>query len=250
MSTFGPTHCLNCGVALAGDQNYCGHCGQKARPLRLNLRDIAADLVHALLHVDHSVLSLVRLLAVRPGTVAREYVEGRRKTYFGPFAFLVIVVGLASALVAASGFTAVSASQAAVAAPIVNFLQRHLNLVYFIQVPLLAAACALLFRGDRRFYAEHLVLASYTTGMRLLLLMTVAVPLWWLLRPSASPMPLTSAYVAIWIAYFGFAASQFYGGRRRVAWLKGAAAAVLAQAAATLLLSGAAIGYSLLSGPG
>ena len=250
MSTPGPTHCLNCGVALPGDQNYCGHCGQKARPLRLNLRDIAAELVHALLHVDHSVLSLVRLLAVRPGTVAREYVDGRRKTYFGPFAFLVIVVGLTSALVAVSGFTAVSASQAAVAGPIVDFLQRHLNLVYFTQVPLLAAACAVLFRGDRRLYAEHLVLASYTTGMRSLLLMVFAVPLWRLLRPPSIPMLLTYAYLAVWIAYFGFAASQFYGGRRWVACLKGAAAAVLAQAAVTLLLSGAAIGYSLLSGSG
>jgi len=250
MSSLEPTHCLNCGAALAQEHDYCGRCGQKARPLRLNLRDIAADLVHALLHVDHSVLSLVRLLAVRPGAVAREYVEGRRKSYFGPFAFLVIVVGSTSALVALSGFTAVHASQPVEAAPIVDFLQRHLNLAYFTQVPLLAAACAVLFRGDRRFYAEHLVLASYTTGMRSLLLMIVAVPLWWVLRPPEIPLPLTYAYLGLWIAYFGFAASQFYRGRRWVGWLKGAAAAVLAQVAITLLLGGAIAGYSLLSGSG
>ena len=102
MLTFGPSHCLNCGVLLSENQNYCGQCGQKTRPLRLNLRDIATDLLHALLHVDRSVVSLIRQLAVRPGVVAREYVEGKRKRYFGPFAFLVIMVGLASALVAIS----------------------------------------------------------------------------------------------------------------------------------------------------
>ena len=40
---------------------------------------------------------------MRPGHVAREYVEGKRKKYFGPFAFLVITVGLASLVVALTG---------------------------------------------------------------------------------------------------------------------------------------------------
>jgi hypothetical protein len=58
------------------------------------MREISLDFLHALAHMDHSVFSLVRVLFIRPGYVAREYVDGKRKRYFGPFAFLVIVVGL------------------------------------------------------------------------------------------------------------------------------------------------------------
>ena len=247
MLTFGPSHCLNCGVLLAENQSYCGQCGQKTRPLRLNLRDITTDLLHALLHVDRSVASLIRQLAVRPGLVAREYVEGKRKRYFGPFAFLVIAVGLASALVAISGFTAVSNS-AGTTDPVLQFLQHHVNLIYLVQVPLLGAFCAALFRKDRRFYAEHLVLVSYATGMRSVLLMSVAVPFWWLFRPSA--LWLMYAYLCLWLAYFGFAASQFYAGNRWIVGLKGALAATLAQIATSWLIGVAVYGYSRLAGSG
>jgi len=245
--TFGPSHCLNCGVPLSENQNYCGQCGQKTRPLRLNLRDIATDLLHALLHVDRSVVSLIRQLAVRPGVVAREYVEGKRKRYFGPFAFLVIMVGLASALVAISGFAAVSTSSGTTN-PVLQFLQHHVNLIYAIQVPLLGAFCSVLFRKDRRFYAEHLVLVSYATGMRSVLLMTLAVPFWWLFHPRS--ISLMYAYLCLWLVYFGFAASQFYAGNRWLLWLKGAAAALLAQIATTWLIGVAVYGYSRLVGSG
>ena len=67
------------------------------------MRDIGHDLAHAITHAGHSIFALVRALATRPGTVAREYAAGKRKSHFGPFAFLVITVGLASAIILISG---------------------------------------------------------------------------------------------------------------------------------------------------
>jgi hypothetical protein len=66
----------------------------------LTLHEIGHDTLHALLHVDHSVLSLIRALALRPGRVALDYVSGRRKRYYGPFPFLIVTVALASAAIA------------------------------------------------------------------------------------------------------------------------------------------------------
>src|SRR5688572_33456539 len=116
------------------------------------MRDIAHDFMHALTHADHSILALVRDLAYRPGHVAREYVEGRRKKYFGPLAFLVISVGLASFMVVLAGahfFTPVPDDT------IANFLQQHINLIILLQMPLLAGVCALLFWNTKLHYAEH-----------------------------------------------------------------------------------------------
>lgn len=233
-----PTSCPNCDAALASGQRFCGRCGQKALAARLTVAEIGSDLLHALLHVDHSVLALLRGLALRPGGVARDYVEGRRRRHFGPFAFAVIAAGLASALVAATGLATMYAPQAA-AGP-VEALRHHYNLVYFLQIPLLAAFCSLLFRAAGRNFAENLVLSAYTTGMRSVVMAAVAIPYAWLTRPAPIPLLLIYAYLAAWSAYFGWAATQFYRGPRALAWLKGGLIAALAQLVLSVLISIAA----------
>ncbi len=191
--------------------------------------------MHAIAHVDRGVLALVWVLIARPGTVAKDYVAGRRKRYFGPFAFVVIVVGLATAAMALAGFAAFSSDT-----PnwIADWLQRHVNVVILLQVPLLAAFCALLFPRQQLYFAEHLVLAAYASGMRSLFLTVFLVPLWTLWQPSHnSGLTLLAVYLCIWFAYFGFAAAQFYAGSRLAAGFKGALAALLTQAATQAVVS-------------
>src|ERR1700723_3779150 len=97
MSIQTPSPCRNCNTNLTFGHSYCSVCGQKMISQRLTLHEIARDLIHVVFHVDRSAISLVRMLLERPGTVALDYVEGRRKRYFGPFGFLFIVVAAASA---------------------------------------------------------------------------------------------------------------------------------------------------------
>lgn len=128
---------------------------------------IAHDFVHVLTHADHSIFALVQALAYRPGRVAREYVDGRRKQHFGPIAFLMVAVAGASFMIVVTGvkfFTPITDSGPA------GFLQRHINLVILIQLPVLAGWCTLLFWPQRLHYAEHLVLSAYASGFRILVL--------------------------------------------------------------------------------
>ena len=167
-------NCGNCDTPLAVEQRFCGACGQKTAPARLTMGQVTHDFIHALTHVDHSIFSLVKDLAWRPGHVSREYVDGKRKKYFGPLAFLMIAVGLATFLIVlldVKWFTPITDSGPA------GFLQRHINLVILIQMPILAAWCSLLFRADRLHYAEHLVLSAYSSGFRILVLGLVATPI-------------------------------------------------------------------------
>jgi hypothetical protein len=171
------------------------------------------------------------MLLVQPGIVALDYVNGRRKRYFGPFAWLAVVVALASVAVEVSGFQTIypDSPNAAVDA-LQSFIQRHVNLLFFAQVPFLAAACRVLGLRDRFNYAEYLVLVSYTSGMRILFFAVVAVPIWRVFLPSAATMVAASfAYLAIWCAYFGFATSQFLPTGRLVSAVKGVLAAALTQ---------------------
>jgi hypothetical protein len=230
-----PNICLNCDSPLPDTPRFCGACGQRSDTSRLTMGDIGHDMLHALTHADHSVFALVGALVTRPGGVAREYIQGRRKRHFGPWAFLVITVGLASLvihLVDVQWFKPFGHGRAG------DLLQQHINLVILLQMPLLAAACALWFRRERLNYAEHLVLAAYTSGFRALFLALVETPLLALMGAGTARPAMSILYVALWCAYFAFAAVQFYGGARFASASKAIAAAVVSQIAIILILMG------------
>jgi hypothetical protein len=219
--------CLNCDAPLLEEQRFCGQCGQRADRERLEMRDIAHDFLHATLHVDHSIVSLVRALLTRPGHVAREYVQGRRKKYFGPFGFLMITVALASFVVVISGVQWITSDASS---GLVEFLQRHVNLVVLAQMPLLAAFCALLFWDARLHYAEHLVLAAYTSGFKILVLALVAVPAVLVFGAESAQQWYTPIYIGLWLMYFSVAAVQFYRGRKSWVVARAVTVALLNQA--------------------
>lgn len=227
--------CLNCRSALQPGLPFCPHCGQKAGTQRLSLKDIGHDLWHALTHTDHSVLGLIKSLLVQPGRVARDYVEGRRKAWFNPFTFLIVVVGVATLAMAGSGFVQFSTRD-----PVSGFLQRHLNVLIFLQVPLLAGFARLLFRHSGLRFAEELVLVAYASGLRSVVFTVVVAPLWLLVQGLGLPLAYVTAlglYLLVWVLYFGWACAQFHDPNWRwPQWVRGMVVALLSQAATTSLI--------------
>jgi hypothetical protein len=235
--------CRNCEVPLAPASRYCAACGQRTTPLRLTMGQIAHDFLHALTHVDHSIFALIKGLALHPGRVAREYVEGRRKKHFGPLAFLVITVGIASFMVVVTGvqfFTSTGESES------VGFLQRHINIVILLQMPLLAGACVLLFWNERLHYAEHLVLCAYTSGFRILVLGLVATPaIYFAGVPAANPV-FVPLYHGAWLAYFAYAAAQFFRGRKWWVAVRAVFAGLIAQVLTALMIFAFIVSFETL----
>jgi hypothetical protein len=78
--------CLNCGAPLAGP--YCAACGQRHREGRLTLRSVAEDLVTRVLNFDRGLWPTIARLTRNPGAVIRDYIDGRRRRYVGPVAYL------------------------------------------------------------------------------------------------------------------------------------------------------------------
>lgn len=225
--------CRNCDAALAHDHRFCARCGQRTSPQRLTMRQLAHDFVHVLTHADHSIFALVKALAYRPGRVAREYVDGRRKKHFGPIAFLMIAVGIASFMIVLTGVKFFSPVTDAGPA---GFLQRHINLVILIQMPILAGWCALLYWTDRLHYAEHLVLSAYASGFRILVLGLVATPIMYFGHVNPADRMIVPAYYGLWLVYFSLAAAQFYRGSKAWIVIRALIAGILGQAATILFL--------------
>jgi hypothetical protein len=86
------TECKNCDTAFEG--KFCPTCSQKADTHRLTLRHFAHEATHAVTHTDKGVLLLIKAMFTRPGHVAREYIEGKRKRYFNPITFILIMMAI------------------------------------------------------------------------------------------------------------------------------------------------------------
>lgn len=229
------TNCLNCGTALQPGANFCTQCGQKADTHRLNFHHIWHDLVHAFTHADKGIFPLIAQLVIRPGTVAREYVDGKRKKYFNPFTFAFVVVGFASVILIGSGFASFSGGSAMPANPISKFLDKHVNLLIFFNIPLLALFNRLLFRRSETNYSENLVLAAFTSGQRSIFFSMLIAPIWLMFHPPF--YPFLAVYLFCWSCYYGWACAQFYSGKKAVSFLKGMLSTLLTQVVTVLLIS-------------
>jgi hypothetical protein len=74
--------CLNCGAPRTG--HFCASCGQRDIPAYPTTRELASDAVAELSGWDGRLATTVRTLLRRPGTLTREFLEGRRARYISP----------------------------------------------------------------------------------------------------------------------------------------------------------------------
>lgn len=99
----GHTHesaCLNCGTPLIG--SHCHNCGQAAHVHR-TLGAFFHDLLHGVFHFEGKVWRTIPMLALRPGRLTREYIDGRRASYVSPLALFLFSVFLLFAAISATG---------------------------------------------------------------------------------------------------------------------------------------------------
>ena len=209
--------CLNCESTVPEAARFCPTCSQRADTARLSFTDMARDLLHTFVNIERGPVVFAWALLTRPGGIAREYVEGRRRRYYGPFATLAVLVGMAALALRLSGVQVLSQEMSATSAT--TLLQRHFDVVLLAQLPLLGVVCSLLFRDAHLTLPEHMVLAAYALSVRAVALIVV-LPIPLSNATSAPTFWQNSAFWVAWYLYFGWAASQFYVGMRW-SWLRG-----------------------------
>lgn len=93
--------CCNCGARF--DTPYCGQCGQKAAG-RFLWKDIAAETWDRVRLFEFDSLRTIGRLFVSPGTVAREYVLGRRTGHVHPLKLLLMLIAVLVLILAANRY--------------------------------------------------------------------------------------------------------------------------------------------------
>ena len=191
-------NCLNCGEPLSPAKKFCATCGQKAVIKRLALYEIGHDALHYFTHADNNIFYLLKQLAVAPGKVAREFVAGRRKKYFPPLNFFLIVAAVCLFMAGvvynsqvastAKRYRATSSRSTQPlqrtidpgmqkrGAGVGKFFAKYSNLVAMCAVPLLSFLIWLFYIKGRYNYAEHLVANMYISGFTVLFYSLVIQP--------------------------------------------------------------------------
>jgi len=86
---FRGTECRNCGHVLDVSDKYCPNCGQVNSTKKLVLKDFMEEFLSNFLNYDSKLLKTLYTLLVKPGTITRDYINGKRVSYTNPFRFLL-----------------------------------------------------------------------------------------------------------------------------------------------------------------
>ncbi|UII76735.1 DUF3667 domain-containing protein [Flagellimonas sp. HMM57] len=86
---FRGTECLNCGHPLDISDRYCPNCSQANSTKKLVLKDFFDEFFSNLINYDSKLLQTLYALLIRPGTITKDYINGKRVAYTNPFRFLL-----------------------------------------------------------------------------------------------------------------------------------------------------------------
>ncbi|HEV7228706.1 DUF3667 domain-containing protein [Brevundimonas sp.] len=84
-------NCTDCGLPVSG--NFCANCGQPTHVHR-SLLHLVEEVLHGVVHFDGRIWRTLPLLAINPGRLTREWIQGRRTRYVSPLAIFLFSVFL------------------------------------------------------------------------------------------------------------------------------------------------------------
>jgi hypothetical protein len=82
--------CPNCGTPLQGP--WCHACGQKGEAYQRSIWHLIGEALEGLTHVDGRVWKTLPRLAVRPGQLTRDYLDGHRASQIPPFRMFLVML--------------------------------------------------------------------------------------------------------------------------------------------------------------
>lgn len=84
--------CKNCHSNLIG--NYCHQCGQTASVGRITFKETFHQFLSSAFSIQGPFFSTIKLLALNPGKVFRDFIAGKRKSYYKPIPLFLLLTAI------------------------------------------------------------------------------------------------------------------------------------------------------------
>jgi hypothetical protein len=186
--------CKSCGCEGTG--TYCNNCGQSYTVKRISLKSLLHDVFHFFTHLEKGFGYTLKQLIIAPGSMQREYVEGKRSRHQKPFSMFFIclsILALSRYLI----FLALHKPEA-------TFWHNYSAFVYIFLVPVISLFNWLLFPKAKYNYAETGVLQLYTLAFIFLSVIPIAFLLfiWPELDTAYVESPILAVYSVITFMHF------------------------------------------------
>ncbi len=170
-------NCKNCKEKLDG--KYCSNCGQSDRVGKIDLPYLFNELSTTVFQLNHGFLYTIKQLFIAPGKTIKQFIEGERKSYFKPIAY-VLLLSTVYALIAnlidektiiGDAFTGWNngykdSTNSSKDISHLNWFVNNYAYTTLILLPFFSLASYLAFLESKFNYFEHFVLNSYLTGQQ------------------------------------------------------------------------------------
>ena len=170
--------CKNCGYPLK-DQ-FCSHCGQKAKVERITFTYICHEIFHFFTHIESGFLFTSRNMIVEPGRTVVNFLDGKRKIYQPPVSYFLIWVAIF--LLFLFGLEKVYGENTVIdykeyfgPATTTKFAISHLSFVLMVIIPVQAFYLYVLVTRNKYNYFETMVASIYSIGTIILFQFVFAV---------------------------------------------------------------------------
>lgn len=162
--------CNNCGNEVVGE--YCHHCGQRRSVGKITFKETFSDFIDMTFSVNAPLIKTQKLLITNPGKLFREYLSGRRKSYYKPVSFFIIATVVYLILRSFIQYdpmsgTAVNAPkdfEATLFLKAGKFMVTNINNIMFIFVFTLGLFLKTFF-SKKNTFAEFIAIAFYLVGI-------------------------------------------------------------------------------------
>lgn len=165
-----PVVCKNCSTKVL--DNFCTHCGQSIKVSKITVRDTLQDFLNSTFSVNAPLLVTLKLLVINPGKLYREFLNGKRKTYYKPVPFFIlttIILVLVRTLTSYDPFKEIDNNtiddpnfERLIATG--KFMSKNINNFLLLFVISLSMSFKLFFRKSYTL-AEYLAIAFYIVGI-------------------------------------------------------------------------------------
>ena len=179
-------NCKNCQEEFEG--KFCSNCGQNSKVGKINYEHVVNEISESVFQLNHGLLFTIKELFFRPGIRIKDYLDGKRKNYFKPIAYVLLlstIYGLLSTLVDQGTFigetvrgisaTFAKEMESNRVSGILYWIANNHAYATLILLPFFAISSYLAFMSFKLNYFEHIIINAYITGQQAIIYSLFAI---------------------------------------------------------------------------